>query len=233
MKDRAPAPGTTNSELRGVTPPESATPATRTQPSTAAGSAGVKDTARQSADGPTRLSAGQCVDGGSGSAYGDVEALAVELLGRAEQDRELMRLAQADPAPLRRHRLAQCHRDNAEALAAIVARHGWPHADLVGSPASTAAVMILLHAPDLGFRLRCRDLIARATADGHTPAIHFAYVADQCAVDLGQPQYYGTRISPRTLRPYPIRHPQSVDERRSDVGLGPLQEQLQALRITG
>jgi hypothetical protein len=163
----------------------------------------------------------------------DVAALAVELLGRAEQDRELMRQAQEDPAPLRRHRIAQCHRDNAEALAAIVARYGWPHADLVGSPASTAAVMILLHSPDLGFRLRCRDLIALATADGHTPAIHFAYVADQCAVDLGQPQYYGTRISPRTLRPYPIRHPQSVDERRSDVGLGPLQEQLQALRITG
>jgi len=160
-------------------------------------------------------------------------ALAAELLRRADEDRQLTRQAQADPTPLRKHRIAQCHRDNAQALAAIVGRYGWPHADLVGSPASTAALMILLHAPDLGFRLRCRDLIADAMADGHSPAIHLAYIADQCAVDLGQPQYYGTRINPRTLRPYPIRRPQSVDERRGDVGLGPLQEQLRALRITG
>jgi hypothetical protein len=159
-----------------------------------------------------------------------VAALAAELLRRADEDRELMRQTEADPSPLRRHRMGQCHRDNAEALATIVDRYGWPHADLVGSPASTAAVMILLHAPGLGFRLKCRDLIAQAAADGHTPAIHLAFVADHCAVDLGQPQYYGTRINPATLSPYPIRHPQSVDERRRDVGLGPLEEQLRALR---
>ncbi|MFR0355582.1 DUF6624 domain-containing protein [Streptomyces sediminimaris] len=194
--------------------------------------------------------AGRVGGGGSGLAPGEelresaqpgsaavppatASALAAELLRRAEEDRHLTRRAQADPTPLRKHRIAQCHRDNAQALAAIVDRHGWPHADLVGTDASTAALMILLHAPHLGFRLRCRDLIAHATADGHTPAIHLAYIADQCAVDLGQPQYYGTRINPSTLRPYPIRRPQSVDERRGDVGLGPLQEQLRALRITG
>ena len=156
-----------------------------------------------------------------------------ELLRRAADERELMRRARSDPGALARHRLARCRADNTEALRTIVRRHGWPTGPLVGEPASTAALMILLHAPDLGFRLRCRDLIADAMADGHSPAIHLAYIADQCAVDLGQPQYYGTRINPRTLRPYPIRRPQSVDERRGDVGLGPLQEQLRALRITG
>lgn len=160
-------------------------------------------------------------------------ALAAELLRRADRDRELMRQSGAEPTPERTRRIAQCHRDNAEALATIVRRYGWPNADLVGSPASTAALMILLHASDLDFRLRCRDLIAQDTADGRTPAIHLAYIADQCAVDLGQPQYYGTRINPATLHPYPIRHPQSVDERRHDVGLGPLGEQLQALRMQG
>ncbi|WP_405866218.1 DUF6624 domain-containing protein [Streptomyces sp. NBC_00005] len=160
-------------------------------------------------------------------------ALAAELLRRADEDRELMRQTGVHPTPERERRIARCHRDNAEALAMIVRRYGWPNADLVGPPASTAALMILLHASDLGFRLRCRDLIAQDTADGRTPAIHLAYIADQCAVDLGQPQYYGTRIDPTSLRPYPIRHPQSVDERRRDVGLGPLEEQLQALRIHG
>ncbi|GAA1004986.1 hypothetical protein STXM2123_435 [Streptomyces sp. F-3] len=160
-------------------------------------------------------------------------AIATELLRRAEEDRELMREAATAPSAERRRRVARCHRDNAEALAAVVRRYGWPTADLVGEPASTAALMILLHAPDLDFRLRCRDLIAQATADGRCPAVHFAYIADHCAVEQGEPQYYGTRINPATLRPYPVRRPQTLDERRQDVGLGPLEEQMRALRLHG
>ncbi|MDN5381481.1 hypothetical protein QEP66_05085 [Streptomyces sp. LB8] len=144
-----------------------------------------------------------------------------------------MREAATAPSAERRRRVARCHRDNAEALAAVVRRYGWPTADLVGEPASTAALMILLHAPDLDFRLRCRDLIAQATADGRCPAVHFAYIADHCAVEQGEPQYYGTRINPATLRPYPVRRPQTLDERRQDVGLGPLEEQMRALRLHG
>ncbi|MFD0319075.1 DUF6624 domain-containing protein [Streptomyces flavalbus] len=158
-------------------------------------------------------------------------ALAAELTRRADEDRELMRQAETIPPPDHRRRIAQCHRDNAEALATIVRRHGWPTAALVGAPASTAALMILLHAPDPGFRRDGRDLIAQAVAEGHCPAIHLAYITDHCAVDEGQPQLYGTRIDPKTLRPYPIRQPRDVDERRREVGLGPLQEQLEALGI--
>ncbi|MEU0597031.1 DUF6624 domain-containing protein [Streptomyces sp. NPDC006393] len=158
-------------------------------------------------------------------------ALAAELVRRAGEDRELTRKAGSAPTPERRRRVAECHRDNAEALATIVRRHGWPAADLVGPAASTAALMILLHAPDLRLRLRCRDLIAQAAADGRCPAVHLAYIADHCAVELGEPQYYGTRINPVTLRPYPVRRPETLDERRQDVGLGPLEEQMRALRL--
>ncbi|WP_306187191.1 DUF6624 domain-containing protein [Streptomyces sp. MK5] len=158
-------------------------------------------------------------------------ALAAELVRRAGEDRELTRKAGSTPTPERRRRVVECHRDNAEALAAIVRRHGWPAVDLVGPAASTAALMILLHAPGLRFRLRCRDLIAQAAADGRCPAVHLAYIADHCAVELGEPQYYGTRINPLTLRPYPVRRPETLDERRQDVGLGPLEEQMRALRL--
>jgi hypothetical protein len=160
-------------------------------------------------------------------------AMAAELVRRAEEDRQATREAGTAPTPERRRRVAECRRDNAAALEAIVRRHGWPAADLVGPTASTAALMILLHAPDLDFRLRCRDLIEQATADGRTPAVHFAYIADHCAVDLGEPQFYGTRVNPVTLRPYPVRRPDTVDERREDVGLGPLEEQMRALRLGG
>ncbi|WP_018568515.1 DUF6624 domain-containing protein [Streptomyces sp. PsTaAH-124] len=160
-------------------------------------------------------------------------AVVQDLLCRAERDRRLTREAGAAPTPQRRRGVAECHRDNADALAGIVGRHGWPAAAAVGAEASTAALMILLHAPRLDLRLRCRDLIAQATADGRTPAVHLAYIADHCAVELGEPQFYGTRINPVTLRPYPVRLPRTLDERRQDVGLGPMEEQMRALRLRG
>ncbi|MGW3506633.1 DUF6624 domain-containing protein [Streptomyces sp. NPDC000994] len=159
--------------------------------------------------------------------------VAAELVRRADADRESTREAGAAPTAERRRNVARRRRDNAEALAVIVRLHGWPTVEAVGGAASTAALMILLHAPDLGFRMRCRDLIAQATADGRCPAVHLAYIADHCAVELGEPQFYGTRINPVTLRPYPVRRPQTLDERRRDVGLGPLEEQMRALRAHG
>ena len=160
-------------------------------------------------------------------------ALARELVRRADEERRAMREAHRAPTQVARRRIAECREDNAEALKTIVRRHAWPTADVVGAPASTAALMILLHAPDLDFQLACRDLIAQATADGRCPPPHHAYIADHCAVELGQPQFYGTRVDPATFRPYPVRQPQTLDERRQDVGLCPLDEQMRALRLGG
>lgn len=157
-------------------------------------------------------------------------ALACELVRRAEEEQRLMRQAQRNRTPGLRRSILDCRRDNAECSRRSSALHGWPTADLVGAQASTAALMILLHAPELDFQLGCRDLIAQATADGRCPALHHAYIADHCAVELGQPQYYGTRINPATFRPYPTRCPDTLDERRRDVGLAPLEEQMRMLR---
>ncbi|UIX28842.1 DUF6624 domain-containing protein [Streptomyces sp. GQFP] len=157
-------------------------------------------------------------------------ALAAELVRRAEEDQQLTRRARENPTALNRHFVTRCRAANADALRAAVARRGWPEAGQVGEPASTAALMILLHTADLGFQLTCRDLIAEAVADGGCPAVHHAYIADHCAVELGLPQFYGTRIDAGTLCPYPIRNPETVEERRQDVGLAPLAEHLPALR---
>ncbi|PSM45443.1 hypothetical protein C6Y14_04280 [Streptomyces dioscori] len=150
-----------------------------------------------------------------------------------DEDHRVTGAAQRSPTPAAWQRLAKCRKGNAEALRAIVRRHAWPTADLVGAPASTAALMILLHAPDLAFQVVCRDLIAQAVADGRCPAPHHAYIADHCAVELGQPQFYGTRVDPVTCCPYPVRRPETLDERRRDVGLAPLDEQMRTLRLSG
>jgi hypothetical protein len=159
--------------------------------------------------------------------------LAGELVRRAQEDTRVTRRAQADPGTRARRAVLECRRANAAALEAIVRRHGWPAADQVGAEASTAALMILLHTPDLDFQLLCRDLIAQAVADGRCPPAQHAYIADHCAVELGEPQFYGTRVNPVTLRPYALRRPGTVDERRRDVGLCSLDEQMRALRERG
>lgn len=156
--------------------------------------------------------------------------LAADLVRRAERDRRLTQQAQTTGTRPPLHRVAACRRANTEALRAIVDRHGWPTSRTVGERASTAALMILLHASDLAFQLACRDLIARAADDGACPAVHHAFIADHCAVEVGQPQFYGTRINPDTLLPYEVRRPQTLDERRRDVGLGPLDAQLAQVR---
>ncbi|MEU1043158.1 DUF6624 domain-containing protein [Streptomyces sp. NPDC005551] len=179
---------------------------------------------------------GSPLDGGAAGTRmlpGVATLLAGELIRRAEEDTRLTRRAQTDLAPGNRRALVACRRANADALRTIVSRHGWPTADQVGAAASTAAVMILLHTPDLDFQLLCRDLIAQAAADGRCPEAQHAYIADHCAVELGEPQFYGTRVNPLTLRPYAIRQPHTIDERRRDVGLGPLDEQMRALRHHG
>jgi hypothetical protein len=155
--------------------------------------------------------------------------LARELLRRTAEDNELTARAQRLPGSHLRGRLAACRAANAEALRAAVGAYGWPTADLVGSDASTAALMILLHADDLPFQLACRDLIAEAVGLGLCSPIHGAYAADHCAVALGQPQAYGTKYSPLG-RPHPILDPEGVDARRQAIGLRTMAAEQQALR---
>lgn len=156
--------------------------------------------------------------------------LAAELIRRAEDERRLAHEARSTPTAGARDRIAACRAGERERPARdrrpprLAHRRVRRRTRLHGGPDDPSAL------PDLGFQLTCRDLIAEAVADGRCPAVHHAYIADHCAVALNQPQFYGTRINPGTLFPYPVRHPETVDERRHDVGLGPLAEHLRAVR---
>jgi hypothetical protein len=154
--------------------------------------------------------------------------VARELLDRVAQDNSLTRRAQRLPGGHLCRRLARCRATNAAALREIVEEHGWPTAALVGSEASTAALMILLHADDLPLQLTGRDLIADAVERGQCPPIHAAYAVDHCAVELGRPQRYGTRYTPLG-RPFPVADPDGVDARRVSIGLRTMAAEQQAL----
>ncbi|MBP0459796.1 hypothetical protein JFN87_20195 [Streptomyces bomunensis] len=154
--------------------------------------------------------------------------MARELVDRIAQDGRLTTQAQRLPGAQMRRRVARCRAVNAAALREIVEESGWPTAELVGEEASTAALMILLHADDLALKLACRDLITDAVERGQCPPIHAAYATDHCAVELGRPQPYGTRYTPLG-RPYPVADPDGVDARRVAVGLRTMAAEQQAL----
>ncbi|MEW2548309.1 DUF6624 domain-containing protein [Streptomyces sp. NPDC047002] len=158
----------------------------------------------------------------------DYDGLAEELVDRVAQDGALTAAAQRLPGAHTRRRLARCRAANTAALREILDEHGWPTARLVGAEASTAALMILLHADDLPLQLRCRDLITTAVERGQCPPIHAAYATDHCAVELGRPQPYGTRYSPLG-RPFPVADPDGVDARRAAVGLATMEAERRAL----
>ena len=133
-------------------------------------------------------------------------------------------------------RMEAVHLQNAARLASILEDVGWPSEPLVGSKAAEAAWLIAQHAiGEPGFQRRSLSLLVEAAARGDVPAWQPARLEDRIRVFEGRPQVYGTQLEGDDegwLRPYPIEDPAGVDERRRQVGLGPLSEQLgQAERV--
>lgn len=114
----------------------------------------------------------------------------------------------------------------AERLAEIVEEFGWPTFDMVGKEGATAAWLIAQHADhDVALQARWLVLIEEAAAAGQADPTEAAYLSDRVAVNLGEPQRYGTQIRCRAGQPTPatpIEAEASVDARRREVGLEPL-----------
>jgi len=126
------------------------------------------------------------------------------------------------------------HDANAEALADVVARIGWPDAAAVGEDGADAAWTIVQHAvakPD--FLRFCLGLMRQAASEGRIPLHHPAMLEDRILFLEGRPQVYGSALDwdPRgVLGPTAIEDAERVDERRAAVGLPPLAETVAALR---
>lgn len=118
--------------------------------------------------------------------------------------------------------------DRTARLKEIVAEFGWPKSDLVGEDGASAAWLIAQHSDlDVAFQQEALALMKEALAAGQADPTEVAYLEDRVAVNTGQPQSYGTQIRCRNGRPRPatpIVDRAGVDERRAEVGLGPLED---------
>lgn len=109
----------------------------------------------------------------------------------------------------------------------IFAKHGWPSPAKVGETASSAAFLIVQHAP-LEYQEKYFPLLAKAVERGELRKSSFALLEDRILMRKGKPQIYGSQLTldPETqkLKLHPIEDEERVDERRKAVGLPPLAE---------
>lgn len=120
------------------------------------------------------------------------------------------------------------HLENAERLAEVVDAGGWPGRSRVGEDGCDAAFLVAVHAisrPDL--QRRWLPLLEDAAGRGEAPRRHPAVLGDRIRFHEGRPQRFGAVLdwdASGELTPGAIEDPESVDERRRWVGLGPLAE---------
>ena len=115
---------------------------------------------------------------------------------------------------------------NTDRLQAIVAEHGWPGWPLVGKRGAHDAWLLAQHADkQLNFQRMAVRLLADAVAQQAAEPRHLAYLVDRVRMNEGREQLYGTQMHAELngpVVPWPIEDPDNVDQRRADVGLGPL-----------
>ncbi|MDB4914741.1 MAG: hypothetical protein JWM95_2385 [Gemmatimonadetes bacterium] len=121
------------------------------------------------------------------------------------------------------------------AIREIIATHGWPGASLVGADGSHAAFLLVQQSRDFAFKKKALELLTRAAASGDAAQVDLAYLGDAVSAGLGQPQRYGTALhfANNRMEPSAIEDSANVDARRRKIGLGPLADSVQSIKIIG
>ena len=124
--------------------------------------------------------------------------------------------------------MEELHRHNAERLRRIIAAHGWPGETLAGPDGAAAAWRIVQHSiGEPQFMRKCLVLIRDAVQAGEADGRQLAMLEDRIRVFEGRPQLYGTQYdwneAADAMVPMgSVEDPETVDARRSAVGLPPL-----------
>jgi len=113
---------------------------------------------------------------------------------------------------------------NLRKVTGIINEHGYPGTSLVGDTANTAAFYVLQHAPEDTIE-KYFPLIDEAAKNSEMPRRLAAMMEDRMLMYNGEEQIYGTQVRRFTLDDserlsvvWPIKDPETVNERRKEVG---------------
>jgi len=118
-------------------------------------------------------------------------------------------------------------KDNEKRLLELLDKYGWPTTSEVTEYAAAGAALIINHTTH-ELRAKYFPMLEAAFKKGEAQPLRYAKMKDRLLVEEGKSQLYGTQVKFENLvrKPYPISDPEYVDQRRADIGLGPLQPYL-------
>ena len=129
-------------------------------------------------------------------------------------------------------RMEAVHRVNAERLAALVDRHGWPGRTRAGEDGAAAAWRVAHHAiATPALQRRFLGLVLEAAARGEATPLQAAMLEDRVRHLEGRPSLHGTLLDwdeTGRLSPGAVEAPEGLDARRAALGLPPMAEALEA-----
>lgn len=132
------------------------------------------------------------------------------------------------------HRVQEIDKANVAWMKEVVKKHGWPGKSLIGKAGAANAWLLVQHADaDRDFQELCLGKM-KALPAGEVEGRHIAYLTDRVLVGRGKKQLYGTQatLNGGKAVPSPLEDEVKVDQRRKEVGLGPLAEYLKQLEKT-
>jgi hypothetical protein len=131
--------------------------------------------------------------------------------------------------------MKELHEKNAKILNNILDTIGYPTTDKVGIKANEAAWLIIQHSiGQPALMKKCAALLKSAVRENKASPQNLAYLTDRIAVFEENLQLYGTQFDwdeNGNLSPNPYDNLAKVNERRKSIGLNPLEEQTELIRI--
>ncbi len=108
----------------------------------------------------------------------------------------------------------------------IIEEHGWLGKSVVGGQANTTIWLVVQHGP-LEMQIKYLPLLKESVKVGESRGDNLALLEDRILMYSGKPQIYGSQIvnDPNTgeMMVYEIQDPEYVNQRRKEVGLGPIE----------
>lgn len=109
----------------------------------------------------------------------------------------------------------------------IIEERGWVGKSLVGGQANMTLWLVIQHAP-LETQELYLPLLKKSVLEGESSGSHLALLEDRIQMRNGKPQTYGSQITTDEETGeqivYQVREPEYVNQRRREVGLGPIED---------
>ena len=116
----------------------------------------------------------------------------------------------------------------------IIEEKGWVGKSLVGGQANMTLWLVIQHAP-IETQEKYLPLLEESVMKGESSGRHLALLEDRIQMRNGKPQTYGSQITrdEETGKQivYEIWEPEYVNQRRKNVGLGPIEDYVKRLGI--